>query len=232
MPFLFAPPAQAVLPVEGEHNLFFPVRRVFCVGFNYSAHVAEMGSDSREPPVLFMKSPECLVPVAAGAEAELPVPPATGQYEYEIELVACLSKGGRNLTVEEAGAAVWGWAAGIDFTRRDLQREASKKGQPWDAAKSADAAAPITAVRPKGRTPLPEPSEIWLYANDVKRQAGRTDQMIWSPFEVIARLSRFWELKPGDIVFTGTPSGVGPVSAGDRLTAGVNGVGTLRVRMI
>ncbi len=232
MPFLFAPPAQPVIPIEDERYEFFPVRRVYCAARNYAAHAAEMGGEAPEAPFFFMKPADAVVPAGLNKISEIPYPQATNDLQHEVELVACLSKGGRNLTIEEAEDAIWGWCVGIDFTRRDLQREASAKGRPWMAAKAFDRSAPVSHVRPKYRTPLPAPADIYLYVNNEKRQSGSTTQMIFTPAELIVELSKFWELQPGDLVFTGTPSGVSTVKAGDVLQGGVNGVGSLKVKLV
>lgn len=235
MPYLFAPPQQAVIPVQDERYEFFPVRRVYCAARNYSAHAAEVARPGEvvEAPFFFMKPSDAVVPVADGETVRIAAPEdPEARLEYEVELVACLSKGGRNLTEEEAEACIWGWCVGIDFTRRDRQREMSAKGRPWEVAKATDRSAPVSHLRSAYRTPMPAPADIYLYKNNEKVQSGRTDQMMVSPAGLIAELSRTWELQPGDIVFTGTPSGVGPVKKGDVLLAGVNGVGTLRVEIV
>lgn len=232
MSFLFAPPAQAVIPVLGRENLFFPVRRVYCVARNYGAHAKEMGSNPADAPFFFMKPTDAVTPAAEGEAIRMPFPAATADLQPEIELVACLSKGGSNLSLEEAQAAVWGWCAGIDFTRRDLQRENSKLGRPWTTAKAFDGSAPVSYVRPAAASPDPSDLPIWMTVNGEKRQDGRTSGMTRSAAQIIAELSKFWRLEPGDIVFTGTPGGVAPVHAGDQLFGGVDGIGTIRVELL
>ena len=219
MPFLFAPPPMPVIPVEGERYEFFPVHRVYCVARNYRAHAEENGAAAPEAPFFFMKAADMVRPVAEKETIKIAVPPETEAFEHEVELVAALSKGGRNLTREEAEDAVWGWCAGIDFTRRDLVREAGAKGRPWTFGKNFEGSAPVTHVRPKTRVPYPEPVDLWLYVNN-------------QPFDLIAELSRYVTLAPGDLVFTGTPGGAGNVRAGDRIRAGVNGVGSLNVEIV
>lgn len=232
MPFLFAPPPMPVIPVEGERYEFFPVHRVYCVARNFRAHAEENGAAAPESPFFFMKAADMIRPVAEKETIKIAVPPETEAFEHEVELVAALSKGGRNLTREEAEEAVWGWCAGIDFTRRDLVREAAAKGRPWTFGKNFEGAAPVTHVRPKTRVPYPEPVDLWLYVNNQKRQSGNTDEMIFDPFDLIAELSRYVTLASGDLVFTGTPGGAGNVRAGDRIRAGVNGVGSLNVEIV
>ena len=233
MSFLFAPPQQAVIPVQDERYEFFPVRRVYCIARNYRApgeaqpEAATLGS-----PLFFMKPADAIVPVADGETFALPFPPMGENLRPELELVACLSKGGSNLTVEEAEAAIWGWCVGFDFARGDLQDAAKRAGAPWETAEVFDRCAPVTHVRPAYRAPMPAPADIYCYVGNEKRQAGNTSQMLRSPAEVIALLSTYWTLEPGDIVFTGTPAGVAPVKRGDRLMGGVNGVGQLKVELV
>lgn len=227
MPFLFAPPAQAVIPVQDERYEYFPVRRVYGIAKNYAAPGTPK-PETLEEALVFMKPADGVTPVEDGAVLTVPMPEGSESIVHEIELVACLSKGGRNLTPEEAEEAVWGWCVGIDFTRP----EKKVPNGPWEAAKVFEGSAPVSHVRPKHRTPLPAPADIWLYVNNQKRQSGRTDQMLRSPFEVIAEISKTWTLAPGDIVFTGTPAGNGPCRAGDRLEGGVNGVGQIKIELV
>lgn len=225
MSFLFAPPAQAVIPVDDECGGYFPVRRVYGIAKNYG--VLAPGA-SLDPALIFMKPSDNIVPTAAGECARIVMPQAVESMVHEIELVACLSKGGSNLTLEEAEDAVWGWCAGIDFTRRDLR----VKDAPWEPAKAFDGSAPVSFVRPKSKIGVPVPAGIWLDVNGERRQDGRTDQMLRSVFEVIAEISRIWTLAPGDVVFTGTPAGNDPCRAGDLLEGGVEGVGTIRAKLL
>ena len=226
MPFVFAPPAQVVVPVQDERYQFLPVNRVFGVAKNY----AEPGSLPTETPFYFMKSASCVLPVAEGEIGRIPMPPGMEDMRHEIELVACLSKGGRNLTREEAMEAVWGWCAGIDFTLGDQKLPSGAND--LTRAKAFERSAPVSHVRPAYRSPMPAPADLWLYVNNQKRQAGNTQNLIRDPYEVIAELSAFWELQPGDLIFTGTPTGIGRVMKGDRLEGGVNGVGTLKVEIV
>lgn len=231
MPFLFAPPPMPVIPVQVERYEFFPVHRVYCVARNYRAHAAETGGAVPAEPFFFMKAPDMVRPVGEKDVLRLSVPPETTAFEHEIELVAALSKGGRNMTREEAEEAVWGWCAGIDFTRRDHIKASMTAGHPWTFGKNFENAAPVSHVRPKHRVPIPAPTDLWLYVNNEKRQAGSTADMIYDPFELIAYLSRFVTLAPGDLVFTGTPGGAGNLRPGDVIRAGVNGVGALTIEV-
>lgn len=215
-------PVQPVVPVADGG--FFPVRRVFCVGRNYAEHAREMGHDpSREPPFFFTKPADALV--IAGADA--PYPPATKDLHHEIELVVAI---GREATGIDAAAAldhVWGYAVGIDLTRRDLQAEAKKLGRPWDMAKGFDASAPIGEIAAASRIGHPAQGRIELGVNGTTRQLGDLAEMIWSVPEAIAFLSGLVTLMPGDLIFTGTPAGVSAVVRGDRLEGAIAGVGSV-----
>jgi fumarylpyruvate hydrolase len=212
-----------VVPVAGEEAAY-PVRRVFCVGRNYAGHAREMGSDpNREPPFYFSKSPDSLVP-GGGA---IPYPPATANLHHEIELVVALGAAVFQATPEQAAKAVFGHAVGLDMTRRDLQFAARDKGRPWDLGKSFEFSAPITPIV-RGTTPVLS-GAITLEINGEIRQRGDIADMIWSVPEVIAHLSQYYHLSPGDLIYTGTPEGVGPVRPGDHLVGRVEGVGELTV---
>jgi len=221
---VFAPPPQPAVPVIGT-NALFPVRRILCVGRNYAAHRREMGGDERDPPFFFAKPADALVP-PGGA---VPYPSVTADLHHEIELVAALSGGGSNIPVEEALGLVFGYAVGVDLTRRDLQNAAKAKGQPWESGKAFDASAPISAIRPAANGPgeTPPHGRIWLAVGGQIRQEGQVADMIWNVAEVIAEASRLWRLAPGDLIFTGTPEGVGPIAGGERVTGGVEGVGEI-----
>ncbi|MDJ1159072.1 fumarylacetoacetate hydrolase family protein [Chelatococcus sp. SYSU_G07232] len=221
--YVFAPPALPSVAVAGEARRF-PVRRVFCVGRNYAAHAREMGKDpTREPPFFFMKPADAVVP----AEGTLPYPPGTRDLHHEVELVAALHRGGRDVPAEKALDLVFGYAVGIDLTRRDLQEEAKRMSRPWDWSKGFDASAPCGPVRPVAAVGHPAAGRIWLAVNGAVRQDGDLSELIWPVADVIAAISRSMELKPGDLVFTGTPAGVGTLQPGDRVTAGVAGVGEI-----
>lgn len=218
-------PATPVLPVA-ESNKTFPVGRIYCVGRNYAEHAREMGHDpEREPPFFFMKPADALVQNGA----TIPFPRMTKDLHHEIELVVAIGRGGADIAVEEALGHVFGYAVGLDMTRRDLQGEAKKMGRPWEMGKAFDHSAPCTAIAPAAMIGHPERGAIWLKVNGRTVQQGDLSEMIWKVPEVIAHLSRLVTLKPGDLVMTGTPAGVGPVRPGDRLEGHVDGVGDLRV---
>jgi fumarylpyruvate hydrolase len=207
----------------------FPVHRIYCVGRNYADHVAEMGGDARrDPPLFFSKPADALV----GNNADIPYPPRTENFHHEVELVVALERGGTNIAVDDALACVFGYAVGNDLTRRDLQGLAKRGGQPWDVAKGFDCSAPISAITPAGDAPLPADAEIYLKINGELRQQGNLSQLIWSVAEVIAELSTLFTLQPGDLVFTGTPAGVGPMLRGDEIEAGIGTLETLRHRIV
>ncbi|HYF23593.1 MAG TPA: fumarylacetoacetate hydrolase family protein [Caulobacteraceae bacterium] len=220
--YVFAPPSPVALPVLGTDALF-PVRRVFCVGRNYAAHAREMGADpQREAPFFFTKPADAVV--APGRD--VPYPGATADLHHEVELVVALSDGGADIPPEQAGAYVFGWAVGVDLTRRDLQAEAKKAGRPWDAAKGFDCSAPVSAIRPIAELERPT-GRIRLSVDGAPRQDADLSDMIWNPAEIIAEASKLWALRPGDLIFTGTPEGVGPIPRGGRVEAEIEGVGAL-----
>ena len=224
--FVITPPPVVGLPIAGETGLF-PVRRVYCVGRNYADHAIEMGHDpNREPPFFFAKPADALA-----TDGRFPYPQATKDVHHEIELVVALAKGGRDIPVERALDCIWGYAVGLDMTRRDLQAEAKKAGRPWDTAKGFDASAPISPLVPASRIGHPERGAIWLDVNGERRQSGDLAQLIWKIDETISYLSGLFTLAPGDLIFTGTPAGVGAVKAGDKLHGHVDGVGDLQVEV-
>ena len=218
--YTFPPPALPMVPVEGSSHVF-PVRRILCVGRNYAAHAREMGADTRDPPFFFAKPTDAVVP----APTRVPYPSATSDLHHEIELVVALKAGGENLTPEQAIELVFGYAVGVDLTRRDLQAAAKAKSHPWEAAKGFDASAPISAIRPMSGPP-PQ-GAIFLSVNGVEKQRGELADMIWNVAEVIAKASQLWRLEAGDLIFTGTPEGVGAIARGDRVEGEVEGVGKL-----
>ncbi len=206
--------------VAVEGGGLFPVRRIYCVGRNYADHAREMGSDpSREPPFFFGKPADAVIQGHA-----VPYPPKTKQLHHEVELVVALKSGGRDLSPKDAEAAVFGYAVGVDLTRRDLQEEAKKTGRPWDMGKGFDASAPIGRILPRDRAMIEPGTAIRLSVDGKERQNGTISQMIWSVAEVLANLSTFVELKAGDLIFTGTPSGVGALDPGARVEARVDGL--------
>ena len=223
--FVIAPPPVPVVPVEGEAG-GFPVRRILCVGRNYTAHRVEMGGDDRDPPIFFSKPADAIVPPGRDAA----YPQATHDLHHEIELVAAIGKGGRDVSVSDALGLIYGYAVGVDLTRRDLQNAAKDKGYPWDAAKGFDDSAPISAIRPwTGAAPL---GRIWLSVNGVMRQDAKVADMIWNMAEIVSEASKLWALAPGDLIFTGTPEGVGAVARGDTVEGEVEGVGKLSFRVV
>jgi fumarylpyruvate hydrolase len=221
--FVIAAPNQVSVPVHGTTDRF-PVHRIYCVGRNYAAHAVEMGHDpDKEPPFFFQKSPGNLVTDGQ----DFPYPQATQDVHHEIELVVALSSGGRDIPVDRAMDCVYGYAVGLDMTRRDIQAELKKMSRPWDAAKSFEHSAPCSQIIPASDIGHPTNGAIWLKINGEIRQQGDLDQLIWKIPEVIATLSGLFELQPGDLIMTGTPSGVGPVQRGDILHGHVAGVGDL-----
>jgi len=220
-------PARPSVAVAGTEARF-PVHRIYCVGRNYAEHVREMGGDpTREPPIFFSKPPDAVVP----SGADVPYPPRTSNLHHEIELVVAIGRGGRDIPVAQALSHVFGYAVGNDLTRRDLQAEARKRGGPWDMAKGFDASAPVTPIRPAADIGHVSGGRIWLAVNGDLRQEADVGDMIWSVAEIIAELSGYCALEPGDLIFTGTPAGVGPLAGGDRVEGGVEGVGTLEHRI-
>ncbi|ABI62901.1 fumarylacetoacetate hydrolase family protein [Granulibacter bethesdensis] len=230
MQSVFPPPTPVIVPVTDGRG--FPVRRVFCVGRNYAAHAREMGSDpAREPPFFFSKPADAVVP----GDADIPYPPATALLHHEVELVVALHSGGRDIPVEAALSHVFGYAVGLDLTRRDLQFAARDAGRPWDMAKGFDHSAPIGPITPVVGGGLPNgesDGDIVLTVNGTERQRGRLSDMIWSVSEIISALSRLVTLAAGDLIMTGTPDGVSALSRGDVLNASVSGLIPLRNRIV
>lgn len=224
-------PPRPTLPILGSSDLF-PVRRIYCVGRNYRAHAREMGADERDPPFFFLKPADTIQVVPEGATVEHPYPPRTEDYHFEVELVAALGRGGRNIPVETAGLHVYGYAVGLDMTRRDRQDEAKRQSRPWDLGKAADLSAPVGPLQPAGSIGHPRSGAITLAVDGTERQRGDLSEMIWSVPEQVALLSTYFELHPGDLIFTGTPSGVGPVLRGQTMTARIEGVGGLSLRVV
>jgi fumarylpyruvate hydrolase len=223
---LAAPPAVR-LPVAGGGR--FAVRRVYCVGRNYAEHAREMGHSGREPPFFFMKPPDTLVPVADGETGVIDYPPLTADLHHEVELVVAIGRGGRDIAVADAAAHVWGYAIGLDMTRRDLQTQMKQAGRPWEVGKAFEQSAPIGPLHPLARVGPLGRGAITLAVNGQPRQRGDLADLIWSVDETIAALSRAWVLAPGDLVYTGTPAGVGAVVRGDLIEAAIDGLGVLRV---
>jgi fumarylpyruvate hydrolase len=225
--YVFPPAAIPALPVAGTDQAF-PVRRLYCVGRNYAEHAIEMGHDpDREPPFFFQKNPDSLV-----LDGSFPYPPATADVHFEIELVVGLGAGGSDIPVERAIDCVYGYAVGLDMTRRDLQGEAKKLGRPWEVGKSFEASAPCGPLVPASRIGHPDRGAVWLDVNGTRRQTGDLSQLIWTVPETIAYLSGLFTLAAGDLVMTGTPAGVGAVRRGDVMKGGVEGVGEIEVRVV
>ena len=215
--YVIAPPAVASVAVAGSAARF-PIRRVFCIGRNYAAHAREMGNDpDREPPFFFSKPADAVIP----ASGTVPYPAATADLHHEIELVVALGAGGTNVDAADAMALVWGYGVGIDLTRRDMQAVAKDMSRPWDMSKGFDASAPCSPLVPASTLGHPEGKLIWLDVNGQRKQEGNLHDMIWSVPEMIAALSRLVALAPGDLIYTGTPSGVGQINPGDVVTGGV-----------
>jgi fumarylpyruvate hydrolase len=233
MQFVFPPLAAATVPVVGS-DAVFAVHRIYCVGQNYAAHAREMGSTGREAPFFFMKPADAVLPVTHGTTGEMPFPGMTANLHHEIELVVAIGKAGKNIKAADAQQHIYGYATGLDMTRRDLQAEAKKVGRPWDTAKGFDNSAPISPIRPAaGLTSGPAPNAgIRLRVNGEQRQASSIDELIWNVAETIEYLSKYYALQPGDLIFTGTPEGVGPVKSGDLLEGEIDGVGELRVKIV
>ena len=213
------------LAVEGEAGRF-PVRRIFCVGRNYAEHAREMGNDpDREPPFFFLKPADSLTPDGGN----VPYPPATANLHHEVEMVAAIGKAGAEIAPDAANDHIYGYAVGLDLTRRDLQQVSKDRRWPWDTGKSFDSGAPCGNIAPASRIGHPARGAITLKVDGEPRQAGDLADMIWSVPEIIGHLSRLFTLKPGDLIYTGTPAGVGPVTPGQRLDGEVEGVGTLSI---
>ncbi|HET6305736.1 MAG TPA: fumarylacetoacetate hydrolase family protein [Rhodopila sp.] len=225
--YVISPPAITSVPVAGGGA--FPVRRVFCVGRNYAEHAREMGSDpDREPPFFFMKPSDALLLDGA----DMPYPPKSTQLHHEMEMVVAIGVGGANIAEADALKHVWGYAAGLDMTRRDLQNAAKKEGKPWDMGKGFDASAPIGLLVPAEQIGHPAKGLIELKVNGVVRQTSDLSKMIWSVPEMIAYLSGLVTLAPGDLIFSGTPENVAAVQRGDLLEGVVAGVGTVKTRIV
>ena len=218
---VFEPAPRPCLPVLGDDRTF-PLRRIWCVGQNYLEHAREMGASGRQPPVFFAKPAE-----AVCLDSRIPYPPMTANLHHEVELVVALGGGGSDLSPEQALEKVFGYAVGVDLTRRDLQQAAKKRGGPWTLAKGFDRSAPVSPIRPVAQGGHPERAAIRLAVNGIMRQQGDTADMTWSVPELLAELSRYVELRAGDLVFTGTPAGVGPLERGDLVGCAIEGVGTL-----
>jgi fumarylpyruvate hydrolase len=226
MSYAFAPAPQATLPIQDSDELF-PIHRVYCVGRNYAEHTREMGGDTKDPPFFFQKNPDNVV-----TDGKFPYPSATKNVHFEVELVVALKSGGANIKANNAAKHIFGYAVGIDMTRRDLQDVAKKLARPWEVAKAFEKSAPCTELVPAQRVKSLAKAAIWLEVNGVRRQSGYLSQMIWDVPHQIAFLSRLFKLQAGDLIFTGTPAGVSAIKKRDRLKGHVDGVGDLDVTVV
>ncbi|MEO8155129.1 MAG: fumarylacetoacetate hydrolase family protein [Rhizobacter sp.] len=233
MSYVLPVPRVPAVPVAGgEPGAQFPVHRIYCVGRNYVDHAIEMGHTGREPPFFFLKPADAVLPVAEDQVGQMRYPSLTRDLHHEVELVVAIGKGGRDISAETALEHVWGYAVGLDMTRRDLQGEAKKLGRPWCIGKAFDQSAPISPVRPAAQCYVNAATRIELDVNNAMRQHSVIGKLIWSVPEIIEKLSAAWELVPGDLIFTGTPEGVAAVLEGDTLHGRIDGVGSLRVKIV
>jgi fumarylpyruvate hydrolase len=233
MAFVFPAPPVASVPVKGGlPGDAFPVHRIYCVGRNYVDHAIEMGHSGREAPFFFMKPADAVLPVAEGSTGEMRYPSLTTNLHHEVELVVAIGTGGRDIRAANAADHIWGYAVGLDMTRRDLQDNAKKLGRPWCVSKGFDESAPIGPIVPATACQIHPESRIVLEVNGATRQASVIGQLIWNVPEIIENISAAWELAPGDLIFTGTPAGVSAVVSGDTLSARIDGVGTLQVKLV
>ncbi len=231
MSYVFPPaPTPSVTVVGTEAQ--FPVHRIYCVGRNYEEHAKEMGFTGREPPFFFMKPADAIVVAPPGATTPLPYPSLTTNLHHEIELVVAIGKGGKNIAAADALSHIYGYAVGLDMTRRDLQNDMKKQGRPWSIGKGFDHSAPIGPITPAAQAGDVGKAGIWLQVNGVDRQRSTIAQLIWNIAETIEHLSAAWELQPGDLIYTGTPEGVGAVVTGDVLEGGVDGLGSIRLKLV
>ena len=230
MSFVLTPPAVVSVPVVGSEKRF-PVHRIYCVGRNYEEHAKEMGFTGREPPFFFMKPADALVVVEADSTGTLPYPSLTKNFHHEIELVVAIGTGGKNIKAADAHQHIYGYAVGLDMTRRDLQGEMKKQGRPWDIGKGFDHSAPIGPITPVAQAGDVENAEISLQVNGQDRQRSQVSKLIWNIAETMEHLSAAWELQPGDLIYSGTPEGVAAVVAGDTLVGQVAGLSTLTIRV-
>lgn len=231
MTFVFTPPATASVPVVGTQERF-PVHRIYCVGRNYEDHAKEMGFTGREPPFFFMKPADAIVAVEAGNTGSMPYPSLTKNLHHEIELVVAIGTGGKNIQAADAHKHIYGYAVGLDMTRRDLQNDMKKQGRPWCIGKAFDHAAPIGPITPAAQAGDVTHADISLQVSGQQRQHSNVSKLIWNIGETIEHLSAAWELQPGDLIYTGTPEGVAAVVPGDTLLGSIAGLGTLSIKVI
>lgn len=226
--FVFAPPATVSVPVVGQTPRF-PVHRVYCVGRNYEEHAKEMGFTGREPPFFFLKPADAIVVADAGQTAAMAYPSLTANLHHEIELVVAIGKGGRNIAAADAFQHIYGYAVGLDMTRRDLQNDMKKQGRPWCIGKAFEQSAPIGPITPVAQAGDIAQAAIWLQVNGAERQHSQVTKLIWNIAETIEHLSAAWALQAGDLIYTGTPEGVAAVRPGDVMEGGVTGLTPIRV---
>jgi fumarylpyruvate hydrolase len=231
MSYVFTPPALVSVPVVGRAERF-PVARIYCVGRNYEDHAKEMGFTGREPPFFFIKPANTVVVVNAGETGTLPYPSLTKNFHHEIELIACIGTGGKNIKAADAMKHIFGYAVGLDMTRRDLQGEMKKLGRPWCIGKAFDHSSPIGPITPAAQAGDIENAEIWIQVNGADRQRSHINKLIWNMAETIEHLSTAWELQPGDLIYTGTPAGVNAVVSGDTMVGMVGGLTELRIKVL
>jgi fumarylpyruvate hydrolase len=231
MSYVFTPPPIPSVPVVGRAERF-PIGRIYCVGRNYEDHAKEMGFTGREPPFFFLKPANTAVVVNAGETGTVPYPSLTKNFHHEIELVACIGTGGKNIKAADAMKHIFGYAVGLDMTRRDLQGEMKKQGRPWCIGKAFDHSSPIGPITPAAQAGDIVNAEIWITVNGVERQRSHINKLIWNMAETIEHLSAAWELQPGDLIYTGTPAGVAAVVSGDTMVGMVGGLTELRVKVL
>ena len=230
MSFVITPPARVTVPVVGSSDVF-PVNRIYCVGRNYEEHAKEMGFTGREPPFFFLKPTDAIVAVEAGTTGSIPYPRLTNNLHHEIELVVAIGTGGKNILAADAHKHIFGYAVGLDMTRRDLQGEMKKLGRPWCIGKGYDHSAPIGPITPVAKAGDVNNAELYVQVGGKDRQRSNVSKLIWNIAETIEHLSAAWDLQPGDLIYTGTPEGVAAVVSGDTMVGGVAGLGTLTVRV-
>ncbi|MDO9405945.1 MAG: fumarylacetoacetate hydrolase family protein [Polaromonas sp.] len=230
MSFVFTPPATVSVPVTGSPDRF-AVRRIYCVGRNYEDHAKEMGYTGREPPFFFMKPADAIVAVEAGQTGSIPYPSLTKNLHHEIELVVAIGKGGKDIKAADAAQHIYGYAVGLDMTRRDLQSDMKKQGRPWCIGKGYDQSAPIGPIVPAAQAGDINNAEISVQVNGSDRQRSNVSKLIWNIAETIEVLSAAWELQPGDLIYTGTPEGVAAVVSGDTMVGEITGLGQLKVKV-
>ncbi len=230
MRYAFPPPPTVSVPVV-DSDALFPVRRVYCVGRNYEEHAQEMGFTGREPPFFFLKPADAILVAESGQTTPLPYPSLTQNLHHEVELVVAIGRGGKNIRAADAQQHIFGYAVGLDMTRRDLQADMKKQGRPWCIGKAHDQSAPMGPITPAAQVANITQAALWLEVNGQERQRSHIAQLIWNIGEIIEHLSAAWELHSGDLIYTGTPAGVAAVVRGDTLTAGVDGLVPIALRV-